>query len=293
MDRGVFAASLSTIFIGFSIVIASVATKFIHPVIYSAYAYTISLVFLLILIKVFGKKFQIREIFKKFPREFSELVAFRIILGQLILLWGFSLTIAIRAVFLLRLEPLFVLIFSGLFLREKITRRKMFLIIILLLGAFIFATDLNPNIYQTLKIGDLLIILALVFLAYSYLPSTKISKSVGAESLTLTSNALGALLLIPTVFIFFPLSTLTLDVTGLYFVLLYTISFYVLGVFLWFSALRSAKPWIVASLLALEPIAGALLAFLWLNQVLTGTQFVGGIIMIAVTYFIARENIKK
>ena len=84
-----------------------------------------------------------------------------------------------------------------------------------------------------------------------------------------------------------------LDTNSIYLILVYTITFYVLGLFLWFKSLKSVKPWVVASILSLEPIAGALLAFFWLGQILSLIQILGGAIMIAVTYFIARENFRK
>lgn len=43
-DRGVLIASLSTIFIGFSIVVASAATKLVHPFVLALLAYTLSII---------------------------------------------------------------------------------------------------------------------------------------------------------------------------------------------------------------------------------------------------------
>ncbi|MEE9405782.1 MAG: DMT family transporter [Candidatus Aenigmarchaeota archaeon] len=287
-DKGVLIASLSTVFIAFSIVVASVATKIVHPFVLALLAYILSIVFLFVLAKAVGEKFQFRQLLRDFRRPLAEVVIFRCVLGQLILLVGFSLTIAMRAIFMLRFEPVFVLIYSAILLRERVTARKIILIIILLLGGFLFITDLSTDIAQNVMLGDLLVILALVFLAYSYLPSAKISKKINPTTLTITSNIIAAIIIAPIIGLVLPITLMVPDMTGLTYILVYAILFYVFGVFLWFKALASVKPWVVASVLALEPIAGALLAFFWLGQWITAVQIVGAAIMIAATYLIAK-----
>jgi len=288
MDKGVLLASLSTVFIGFSIVVASAATKFINPILFVVFGYVVSVFFVFFMAKIIGERFQIRELLRDFKRPLSEIIVFRGVLGQLILLFGFSMTIAMRAVFMLRFEPVFVLIYSAILLRERVTIRKIGLIILLIFGGFIFITNLSSNFMQEIMIGDGLVILALAFLAYSYLPSSKISKKINPTTITITTNAIAAAIIIPLLFLVVPISAMNLDTAALAYIVVYAILFYMLGVVLWFKALGSVRPWVVASLLALEPIAGALLAFLWLGQVLTLVQFVGAIIMIAATYFIAK-----
>jgi len=74
--------------------------------------------------------------------------------------------------------------------------------------------------------------------------------------------------------------------------LAYSLSFHVFGILLWFTALKSVKPWIVASMLSLTPIVSSLLAFFWLGQTLLTIQLIGGAIIIITTFFIGRENRK-
>lgn len=236
------------------------------------------------------EKLQFRQPLKDFRRPLAEVVIFRCVLGQFILLVGFSLTIAMRAIFMLRFEPVFVMIYSAILLRERLTLRKIILITVLLIGGFLFITDLSTDIAQNVMIGDLLVILALVFLAYSYLPSAKISKKISPITVTITSNVIAAIIIAPIIGFVLPLTMMVPDMTGLTYVLVYAILFYVFGVFLWFKALSSVKPWVVASVLALEPIAGALLAFFWLGQTITAVQFFGAVAMIAATHLIARNK---
>jgi len=287
-SKGVLLASLSTIFIGFSIVVASAVTKFVNPIVVTVLGYVVSVFFIFLMAKMIGERFQARELLRNFRRPLSEVIIFRCVLGQLILLFGFSMTIAMRAVFMLRFEPVFVLIYSAILLKEKVTARKLGLIALLILGGFIFITNLSPNFMQEIMLGDALVIIALAFLAYSYLPSSKISKEINPTTMVITSNLIAAAIIIPLLVFIVPISAMALNATGLAYIVVYAILFYVFGVVLWFKALGSVRPWVVASLLALEPIAGALLAFFWLGQGLTTVQFIGGVIMIAATYFIAK-----
>ncbi len=293
MDKGILAASLSTIFIGFSIVIASVASKLVHPFVLITIGCAFSILFLFLLNKTLKEGLQLREILKNHRRHFLLILVSRSIMGQVILITGFSMTLAIRAVFMLRFEPVFVLLYSSLLLRERIMMKKILLVLVLLFGGYLVATNGSLDIFTGFNLGDVLIVIALAFLAYSYIPSSRIMKKVNAISLTIVLNAISLLFFLPLVLIFFPVQMVSVDLAVLYLITIYSLFFYVLGTFLWFKSLNKVKPWVVASVLALEPVAGATLAFVWLGQFLLPIQLVGGAIMIATTYLIARENIRE
>lgn len=80
---------------------------------------------------------------KTHPRDFISIMLLRGVIGVIALTYGFSLTNATRAVFLLRLEPVFVLVASAIFLGEKITSKKIFLSSALIFGAFLITTNGN------------------------------------------------------------------------------------------------------------------------------------------------------
>jgi probable blue pigment (indigoidine) exporter len=102
---------------------------------------------------------------------------------------------------------------------------------------------------------------------------------------------MAVIILLPVVLIFFQ-SSLEISANDLILMLAYSLSFHVFGIQLWFTALKEAKPWVVASMLSLTPIVGSTLAFLWLGQFLLPLQLIGGAIIIITTFFISRENIK-
>ncbi len=251
----------------------------------------LSVVFLFILSKILKEKIELRKLFT-YKRDMFLLVLTRSLIGTLLLIIGFSVVAAVRVVFLVRLEPILVFVISIFLLKEKVKTRKVGLLIVLLFGALVFTTDGSFDVLAKITIGDLIVVSALLFLAYSYIPSSKLSKKVNPSTLTIGANILPIFVFLFLALFFVP-EQIILDANSFYLVLAYTITFYVLGLFLWFKALKSVKPWIVASILSLEPIAGALLAFFWLGQILSVVQVIGGAIMIVATYFIARENFKK
>ena len=291
MDKGVLTAGVSTVFLAFSIVIGATAAKVIHPLVLITLSSLLSIVFLFILSKLSREKIELRKLFS-YKKDLLSLVVSRSLIGTLLLMVGFSMVAAVRAVFLVRLEPILVFIISIFLLKEKIKIKKVGLLIVLLFGALVFATNGSFDVLTTITLGDLIVVLAMLFLAYSYIPSSKLSKKVNTNTLTVGANILQIVVFLPLVLIFIP-NQISLGVNSIYLILVYTITFYVLGLFLWFKSLKNIKPWVVASILSLEPIAGALLAFFWLGQTLSTVQIFGGAIMIIATYFIARENTKN
>ena len=241
--------------------------------------------------KVSKEKIELGKLFE-YKKDLFSLVVARSLIGTLLLMIGFSMVAAIRAVFLLRLEPILVFVISVFLLKEKVKIRKVGLLILLLFGALVFTTNGSFDVLTNITAGDIIIVLALLFLSYSYIPSANLSKKVNSNTLTIGANILPIFVFLPLVLFFAP-NQILLDINSLYLVLVYTITFYVLGLFLWFKSLKSVKPWVVASILSLEPIAGALLAFFWLGEFLSAVQIFGGALMIAATYFISRESAKK
>ncbi len=69
--------------IGLSIVVASVATKFINPVIFSALAYGVSVIFLVVLIRAARNKIHVRKLFTKYRNGFSQIVIFSVALNPM------------------------------------------------------------------------------------------------------------------------------------------------------------------------------------------------------------------
>lgn len=288
-SSGIIIAALSTVFIGTSLVIGSVVSKNVNIVVMTFLLYILAIPFIFILGLM--QKFQMKMLFLRFPKDFVHIFIFRTLISQLLILYGLSLTIAIRAAFITRLEPVFVFIFSVLLIKEKVMLRKVSLILILILGAFLLITNGSLNIFDEILSGDIILIIALIFLAYTYMPSARIMKDINTTTLLLSLYTMVVIILFPVVLLFFQ-PQFAMSMSDFILILAYSLTFHVFGITLWLTALKEVKPWVVASMLSLTPIIASTIAFFWLGQYLMPMQILGGIIIILATFFIGRENRK-
>jgi probable blue pigment (indigoidine) exporter len=100
---------------------------------------------------------------------------------------------------------------------------------------------------------------------------------------------IGGLILLPFAFLFSPTLAWT-SAIGWNYLIGYVIMFNVIGLTLWFAALKTVKGWIVSALRALGPIAGMPVAFLLFGETLTPIQIVGAAVVLATSFLIAREH---
>ena len=272
---------------GISTVIAGHAAKLMNPVLLAGLGLLSSALLWLVLAPLVHQKISLAT-FRRNWKDFLELVLSRGVAGNALIFLGFQLTTAVKAVFLFNLEPAFVAIWSALLLGERISLRQAILILLLLAGGFLLSTGGSIETL-TAQTGDLLIVAALVCFSYAYLPAARLLKKTDSISLTASSNCLSGLLLLPLAFLFFGAQpTLTLEQGG--WIVAYAITFGVLMLYFYFTALKSTKPWIVSSLLQLAPLPGAALAYLLFGETLTLPQMLGGLVLLATSFEISRER---
>ena len=285
-------AVLAAIFIGISVIAGAEASKQINPVAVACISLILSVIFLIPLSFILRERIKIKELIRKNLKNATANMLLRSVLGNIFLYLGFSLTSAIKAVFLLGFEPAFVVIIGFILLKEKISLKQIILIFLIIAGAFLLSTNGRWDIFSTAQIGDLLIIIALFLFACSYIPAQDVVKKTNSATLTVFSNLVGGLILIPIAFIVFNVNVQSLNLTHSVLILIFanTILFSVFGLFCFYNALKSTKKWIVSSLLQLAPIPGAIIAYIWLGDTLNFVQLVGAGIILVSSYLIAREH---
>ncbi len=279
-------ALLSAILIGVSTVFANLASKNTPPLLFSTYALLISAFLLFIIIALSKSKLPKFGSLKKSP-DFWKITASRNIAGILLLQYGMSMTGVINSVVMLRLEPVFVMAFGHLLLKERMRAKEILYVLAMVFGAVLMSTSGNLSFGAT-QIGDALIVLAVFFLGYSYIPVRRITQNSDPASVTAFSNLAGGLVLLVVSVIVLP--TLAMSAKAFQFTMASVILFYVLGLTLWFKSLKTTKAWIVASLLSLSPIAGGLIAFVWLGESISLIQLLGAAIILVVSYKISVEH---
>lgn len=247
-----------------------------------------SIIFLLLFLT--KSKFSIRDL-KKVKKDLAKMVFLRQLLGQALLVLGISLTSAIKAIFFTKTEPYFVLLFHWLVKKEKILKHQIVLLAANLFGALLLSTGGKFEAFGKAQFGDLLIVLAMACLAYSYFYGKKLSLKLGATAANAFALIIAGLVLFPLVLFTTPMSSLA-NYTGWVYLLGYVITFNVIGLTLWYASLKTVKSWVVSTLRSVGPIVGAPLAYFIFGDVLNLVQIVGVAIILVTSSYIAYEHRK-
>ena len=288
--KGAMLGIISGIFIGFALVIMSHVTKTVHPFVYSALSAAFSVPFLL-LISLFFSGDGLRKTFTEKRRDFMLTLFERFILASGILLtFGLSMTVAIRGVFLVQLEPALVLAWSVFLLKERIRKRKVFLVATLILGAFLVITGGGIGAFGSLLIGDALIILAVVLLSHSYIMSSRLMETANPFRLYFGFSVISVPVFLLLSLLLLPLSSFMVGLGDLLLILAGALFFNLIGFPLWLISLKHMRPWVLSSAIMVQTLAGAFLSFLWLGQTLSLVQMIGGIVILISVYFISTKG---
>lgn len=272
--------------LGPSIVIMSHVTKTVHPFVYTTLSTAIAIPFLIMVAHFFSSD-GLKGILSRKGKDFLTVLLERFIIASgLLLTFGVSLTLAIRSVFLMQLEPAFVFAWSVLLLKEKVRKSKLFLIATLIIGAFLVTTGGDLNIFGSVLLGDLLIIMALALLSHSYIVSARLMKYANPIRLYLGFALCALPVFAALAFVFLPLSSFYISQYHLLLIAAASLLFNVIGFPLWLICLKRLKPWVLASSLVVQTLAGAVLSFVWLGQMLSAVQLIGGVLVLISVYII-------
>jgi drug/metabolite transporter (DMT)-like permease len=110
---------------------------------------------------------------------------------------------------------------------------------------------------------------------------------VGSADFAIVLNAVSAVVLVGLSFIFGkPITSLSANAWLM--ITLYAVDFFVIALTLYFYALKSVKPWVVASLFSLEVIYGIALAYLIFHETMAAHQILGATVILLSTIFITK-----
>ncbi len=245
----------------------------------------ISLPFLLAISFLSKTDLQIPKLLTELRTPFIKVLLTRAIIGSGLIVAGFTMTSAIKSVLLLRLEPVFVFLWSMLFFHEKPKPKKVIALTLLLIGS---AMVVAPNgAVDGPNLGDALIVISLLFLSYSYIPTQRIVEKCSPAGLNIMTNLLGGSALAVIAFNI-PDQPVHISMRGIELITGYSITFSVIGCGLYFYAFKTLKPWIIASFLSLEVVFGSVLALLLLKETMSPFQILGAVIVLAATAWIAK-----
>ncbi|MCH8207870.1 MAG: EamA family transporter, partial [Nitrospinae bacterium] len=207
--------------------------------------------------------------------------------------------------FLLFSEPLWTILFGKLYLKERVTKRKMFALALLLAGLFIL---FNPTYGE--HIGNPIGILLALVGGISYSGWVIYSRKGGLRKYHFLTEEFGYIVFsLLFVIILYPIISLVTQnpsmmrisfalppVTWLYLLIFILIS-RLIPYSLFFKGIQKTSASSSGIILLLEPISVALLAVLVLDQPLTPNILLGGTLIIIANYFaldgVTQKSIRK
>lgn len=286
---GFMAAILSPFFSSVSTIFKSEAAKDLSPLIVVSFGGIIGSIILFVIAAIRKERIS-KKLLQRNIKDLLLITVSRFMIGELVFTYGLVKTSAIKAIFFTKIEPYFVLILGWLFLREKVKTRNLILLTVHLVGALLLSTG---GIFLIPHTGDILVIIAMLCFASSYIVGKRISHAMGATLGNAIPMGIGSLILLPFAIFSSGPNLLSYSSKGWEFLIIYVILFNVIALTLWFSSLKLVKGWIVSALRYVGPILGAPVAYFMFGQTLSVSQLMGAGIIIATSLLIAKEHFSE
>lgn len=273
----------TSLFYGLLIVVQKMGLNFgLDPL---SFSFSRSVIIILISLIFFSPQLKKLKFIKKY--ELRDLIILGIVSATaiLILFLGQNLTTAVNAGFLIRLTPLFVLPLAHLLLKEKSSRSSIFFMFVMLVGAFLLTTNgalIIPHL------GDLLIIIVALIVAFQNVFAKKIMHSVSTDIVIFFRVCMSALLIVMFVPFFLSYQSISALFSGLFYVVL-TAILYFLSITCQYKAIKLVGPFITTSFFLLGSLFSALFAYILLRETLSFVQWIGAVSILVGGYFLIKK----
>ncbi|MBX7145241.1 MAG: DMT family transporter [Oligoflexia bacterium] len=257
------------------------------------YAAVTSLVTAIISLSIGWSKSNIPSIdlVRKNWRTFLTLLLTRHLVCGVALFHALNFTSASKIMFLTKMEPYIVLLWSWLFQGQTISRRSLGLLSLHIVGAILLST--GGSLHLTVETyGDLIVLLSLVGLAGSYLPAQKLAREAGSIAAVAVPSLIEGIVLLPIALFVAPesFSLTPVSMRGWYYLVISVLLFNIIAQLLWFYSLRHFEAWLSSALRCLGPVLAAPIAWLFYDQGLNALQVVGASTVIATSFLMLREK---
>ena len=211
-------------------------------------------------------------------------------IGWVLLFQGYKNTTISIATLSYYVAPIFIVILSIIVLKEKITRKKIFCILVAIIG-LILVLDIKSlgNIGESNHlVGIVYSILAAVFYAIVVILNKFIKKMSGFK-VTIVQLFVSTIILMPLAILNSSGSILSLDALSLGLLLFVGIVHTGIAYLLYFSSVKEIQGQSIAILSYMDPIFALLIAGLFLNEKMTVIQLFGGVLILGSAYISERK----
>ncbi len=275
------------IYSGQSIIARSVLIAGFSPLVLSAMKLISGFVTLSIMIIIFKKKL----FFDK--KDLSKWLIFAICGGTffaLTLSYSFNLLGASQGVIYLYTAPAFTVIIAYFYLKEKITRRKLIAVLLVLAGTVAVAVGAQGSSFEFNFIGFLFGIGSGITYGIFSVMGKKLSVTYDSWNLNFFYILFASLAISPVMFTFDWGTLLTTDLNLLLWVILYGFMIYGLGNFFFLKSMNYLEAGEVMIFSNMEPLLAVILASLILEERLSSLQVAGFVSILVAIFLIAKSD---
>lgn len=284
---GTILALLTAVISGFAIPVNKIFVVDLDPTVFTAVrAIIIGVIFLLLSLATRGFSKE------KLGVNWKYLVLIAVIGGAfafLLFFTGLKFTTGGRAAFLHKTIPLYVAVFAFIFLRERIPKKQIYALVLMLIGTVIlFSAQINPaELWMDPQLGDMLVIGATVLWALENVIARK--AMINGEKNFVVSFArmfFGGVILFGVVALmgkFDVLLSLTIQQWTNIFVSASILFGYVL---FWYASIRYINVSKASTLLLLAPVVSLVLGAWWLGEPFPDVQLLGSALILIGAYFV-------
>jgi len=203
--------------------------------------------------------------------------------------WSVVYTSVTNATLLMNLSPIFVAMLAYLFFGERQSAiQTVCLLMAVVGGVLLVVTGKDTELRSVSLKGDGLALLSAIFYAVYLILTKWIRKQLGADVITFWNSLISALVLLPLV-----LATsdpvLPQTLSGYAVILALAIGTQLCGHGLMAYALHHVPATLAAASTLSQPILAVVLAWIFLDETVTGGQFVGGAFILAGLYFYSKS----
>ena len=254
--------------------------------------FVVCIVFLIILLLKSNKfsKLHKKDIFPIFILGFSGVMVYHLGLN-----YGEQYVSPGAASLIIATIPIYIVFLAFIFLKEKITTRQIFGIVLALCGVLVISIWGKEDVSFEIKYltALLAILIAAIMGAVYTIAGKKLLERYSALSLTVYAMLFGSLGLIPFFrpSLFSELSELTL--TGWFLIVFLGVFSTVIGYFIWYVALEIKPASEIGIYLYLVPVFSTIASYFLLGHAITIFFIFGGVIVIIGLYLVNLKNKKR
>jgi drug/metabolite transporter (DMT)-like permease len=216
--------------------------------------------------------------------------------GRIFFFLGFQLAGAINGSLVQKMRIVLALGFGYLILRERITKKQILFSTVLLFGLFFAITQGTLNLMEfNIEIlwGVLILFTIGIFWTIAHIQTKPMidKKEATPISIVFSRSIIGALILMSTYFLFFPLENVKIfyDPINIYYFLAIGVV-QGLGLLCWYKTISYLEFSKATIIVAPTPIITALFAYFFLGELFTIYHLIGNLIIIVSITMIVREK---